>query len=218
MSTSVTVFNFALFALLGILFYLNSVHLVVGQNTNISMPSNIKNISDGNRTVTDLVQDPLFKLVGNYTNSFSYWNDPHNKCSGLYSCNMNLTDGGSDNQSFQLSTTNGTVNNWSWIKANETEVKPNQQYEFLTHMKLNEWATQSHIPLEGFNESSQKWYQIWQCPPGTNGPLEWKQFYCKITIPNNITKIHPTLNAGWSSQQGVNATTSFDEIHLFRIN
>ena len=71
----------------------------------------------------------------------------------MFTCDLNLTDGWIDNQSFQLSTTNGTENKWSWIAGKEIEVKPNQQYEFLTHMKLDQWANQSHIPLEAFESS-----------------------------------------------------------------
>jgi hypothetical protein len=67
-------------------------------------------------------------------------------------------------------------------------------------------------------QSSQKWYQIVQCPSGINGPLEWKEFDCKIKILQNNTKIHLTLNAGWSSRQDEKAVTSFDAVHLYRIN
>jgi hypothetical protein len=84
-------------------------------------------------------------------------------------------------------------------------------------MKLNQWTTQSHIPLEAFSESSQKWYQIVQCPSGINGPLEWNEFDCKIKTSQNISKIYQKLNAGWSSCEGEKAVTSFDAVHLYRI-
>jgi N-acetylneuraminic acid mutarotase len=186
--------------------------------TNISMSSNSNNLSVVNRTAIDLVKDPFFRLIGKDVNLTSYWKDPHNSCLSLFTCNSNLTDGWADNQSYQLSTTNGTENTWSWIAPSKIDVKPNQQYELVTHMKLNQWATQSHILLRGFNESSQKWYQIVQCPSGINGPLEWKEFDCKIIIPQNTTKIKPMLNAGWSSREGEKAVTSFDAVHLYRIN
>ena len=83
-------------------------------------------------------------------------------------------------------------------------------------MKLNEWATQSHVVLEGFNETSKRWHQIEQCPSGINGPLEWKEFRCVITIPENITKLRPALNSGWSSQPKQEATTWFDNIYLIK--
>jgi hypothetical protein len=194
-----------------------SIHIVFSENSNISMSNNSKNISNVNRTAIDLVKDPFFILIGKNINLSSYWNDPAKSCLGSFKCHLNLTDGWVDSQSFQLSTTNGTKYNWSWISGNPIEVKPNQQYEFLTHMKLNQYATQSHIPLEGFNESSQKWYQIVQCPSGINGSLAWKEFDCKIEIPQNITKLRSALNAGWSSQDGEKAVTSFDAIHLYRI-
>jgi hypothetical protein len=217
MRFNVTLFKFALFTFVIILISLISINIVFSENTNISISRNSKNISDVNRTAIDLVQDPFFRLIGKDINLSLYWNDPEKSCLGLFTCHSNLTDGWIDNQSFQLSTTNGTDKNWSWITGKEIQVKPNQQYQFLTHMKLNEWATLSHIALKAFNESSQKWYQIVQCPPGINGSLAWKEFDCKIKIPQNITKILPTLNAGWSSRQGEKAVTSFDAVHLYLI-
>jgi hypothetical protein len=219
MRSNITLFRFTLFAVVCVFLSLISIHAVFSENnnTNISMSSNSKNISGVNRPITDLVQDPFFILIGKDINLTSYWRDSHNSCLGLFTCHLNLTDGWVDNQSFQLSTTNGTENSWSWIAPSNSEVKPNQEYELVTHMKLNQWATQSHILLRGFNESSQKWYQIEQCPSGINGPLEWKEFDCKIIIPQNTTKIKPMLNAGWSSREGEKAVTSFDAIHLYRI-
>jgi hypothetical protein len=105
-----------------------------------------------------------------------------------------------------------------WIAGRKVEVKPNQYYEVVTHMKLNQRVIQSHIGLWGFNQSSQQWYQIEQCPFGINGPLEWKEYDCKIIIPQNTTKIKPMLNAGWSSREGEKAVSSFDAVHLYRIN
>jgi hypothetical protein len=217
MRSNITFFKFNLFAIVCIFFSLISIHIVFSENANISMSSNSKNISDLNRPKIDLVQDPFFRFIGKGINLTSYWKDSHN-CLSLFTCQLNLTDGWVDNQSFQLSTTNGTENTWSQNAGRKIEVKPNQEYELLTHMKLNQWATQSHILLKAFNESSQKWYQIVQCPSGINGPLEWKEFDCNIKIPQNITKIYPVLNAGWSSREGERAVTSFDAIHLYRIN
>jgi hypothetical protein len=217
MRSKITLLKFTILVFVSILFSLISIHIVFSENTNISISRNSKNISDVNRTAIDLVRDPFFTLIGKDINLTSYWNDPKKSCLGLFSCHLNLTDGWADNQSFQLSTTNGTVNNWSWIFGKEIQVKPNQQYEFMTHMKLNQWANQSHVPLDAFNESSQKWYQIEQCPPGINGPLAWKEFDCKVKIPQNVTKIRPVLNAGWPSRDGEKAVTYFDTIHLYLI-
>ena len=211
-------FNFTIIAFVSILFSLISIHTIFGENTNISMSRNSINLSDVNRTVIDLLQDPHISFIGKDINLSAYWNDPKKSCLGMFTCHLNLTDGWMDNQSFQLSTTNGTERNWSWIFGKEIDVKPNQQYEFLTHIKLNQWVKESHIPLEAFNVSSQEWYQIVQCPSGINGSLSWKEFDCKIKIPQNITKIRPTLNAGWSYREGEKAVTSFDAIQLYRIN
>ena len=86
-------------------------------------------------------------------------------------------------------------------------------------MKLNNFVIGSHVALQGYNETSKAWYPLTtQCPPGTNGPLEWKQFRCNITIPANTTKIKLLLNAGWSSEEGKEAVTLFDAIYLIKAN
>jgi aldose sugar dehydrogenase len=145
-----------------------------------------------------------------------FWKDQFNSCISKFSCTGNFSTGWKDNTSFQLSTTNITKNTWSWIYGQNMSVKPNDNYRFVTHMKLNNWALQSHVVLEGFNETTKVWYKINQCPSGTKGPLEWQQFSCLIAIPQNTTKIRPVLNAGWSSQVGKEATTWFDSLYLIK--
>lgn len=218
MISTITLFKFTLFAVVCIFLSLISIHAVFSENTNISMSSNSKNLSHVNKPKIDLVQDPFFRLIGKDINLTSYWKDSHKSCLTLFSCHLNLTDGLDDNQSFQLSTENSTRENWSWISSNEIKVKPNEIYEILGHIKLSKWATQSHIVLEGFNESSRQWYQIIQCPPGTNGPLEWKEIVCKVIVPPATSKIALVLNAGWSSQQNQRATTQFDAIHIYKVS
>ena len=84
-------------------------------------------------------------------------------------------------------------------------------------MKLDQYSTQPHVDFEGFNETSKLWYQINQCPSEINGPLEWNEFSCIISIPANTTKIRPELNAGWSSQPGMQASTWFDSTYLIKL-
>jgi len=144
------------------------------------------------------------------------WNDQFMSCNTSFKCVANFSTGWKDDTSSQISTTNNTNYLWSWINGAERDVELNDRFELLTHMKLNEWATQSHVVLEGFNETSKLWYQITQCPSGINGPLEWKEFRCAITIPENVTKIRPVLNAGWSSEPKEEATTWFDYIHMIK--
>jgi len=117
-----------------------------------------------------------------------------------------------------MATKNSTKGSWSTLYGDEIDVKPIDSYEVVTHMKLNKWAMQSHAKLEGYNESSKEWYQIKQCPSGTNGPIEWREFNCVITIPQGTTKIRPVLTAGWSSQDNQWATTWFDSIYIIKLN
>jgi hypothetical protein len=173
-----------------------------------------QNVPSNNQPKINLMLNPNFTSFNETTDLPSYWNDPIKSCRTTFSCTIKFTDGWNDHVSFSLSTTNNSKNTWSSIRGQEIDVKSKSQYQLVSHMKLNNWATGSHVVLEGFNETSKKWYQIRQCPAGLNGPLEWQEFSCVGTIPENTTKIRPVLNAGWSSNAKEEATSWFDEINV----
>ena len=158
---------------------------------------------------------PLFP--SNPINFPANWNDSLNQCTDTFQCTINFTDGLRDNLTFQVSTASNNKNMWSWIRGEEINVKPKEQYTVITNMKLNTYAMQSHIVIEGFNQTSKVWYPIAQCPSGINGPREWKAYNCQITIPANMIKIRPVLNAGWSSQRNEEATTLFGHIEIKKL-
>jgi aldose sugar dehydrogenase len=138
-------------------------------------------------------------------------------CSSVFKCTSSLYTGWKDKTSLKISSTSNTNNTWSWIYGQTIDVKPRENYQLVTHMKLNPLATQSHVAFEGFNKTSNKWYQLTQCPHGTNGPLEWQEFNCIVIIPEDTTKIRLVLNAGWSSQLEKEATTWFDSVYLINL-
>jgi Dolichyl-phosphate-mannose-protein mannosyltransferase len=147
-----------------------------------------------------------------------YWNDSSGNCDISFRCAGNFTTGWKDNTSFQVSTTSTLTGRWSSIYGNEIHVNPGEQYAFVTHMKLNEFARGSHIAIDGYNATSNKWNQLKpQCPAGTNGPLDWHEYRCDITIPASTSKIRPILNAGWSSEKGKEAVTLFDTIDVNKV-
>jgi aldose sugar dehydrogenase len=164
---------------------------------------------------------PNFTRVDNQSTMISFdfprfGNESLISCNRIYKCTSSFSTGWKDDTSFKISTNNTNIR-WSSIYGEEIDVKWNRSYELVTHMKLNKWASQSHVALEAFNESSKHWNQIKQCPPVTNGPLEWQEFSCIITIPQNITKIRPVLNSGWSSQQGKEAITWYDSVYVINL-
>jgi hypothetical protein len=185
-----------------------------------SSGGNIPALVDKNRN--NISSNPDFILIDNQSGIIvyglpSYWNDTEKNCVSTFKCTSNFTTGWEDNTSLQISTTSNNNDTWSWIRSKEIGVNPDEQFELVTHMKLNEFATQSHIAFEGLNETSNEWYQIQQCPTGTNGPLEWHVFSCEVTIPDDTTKIRFGLNAGWSSQQNKEAVTFFDTISAIKL-
>jgi hypothetical protein len=173
-----------------------------------------ENTTSVNQTRFNLIVNPNFAFFNDTSGLPSYWNDHLRSCRSTFSCTIKFTDGWNDYVSFSLSTTNNTNQTWSWIRGQEIGVKPNERYGLVTHMKLNDLARESHIKFEGYDTTSNQWYSLVQCPSGINGPLEWHEFSCTILIPEDITKIRPVLNAGWSSQPNKEAITMFDGIKL----
>lgn len=156
-------------------------------------------------------QDNVAKIVTLDEDSLK---DPLKKCTSTFKCKQDPTSSWDNNTSMQISTTLNNTKLWSGISGETISVSPDKGYEVLTHMKLNNWSTASHIVVEGFNQTSKQWYQLEQCPPGTNGPLEWSEFNCKMTIPGDTAMIRPLLNAGWSSQPNKQAITWFDTVSV----
>jgi hypothetical protein len=191
-------------------FYIKEVKSQLNNTTNKMFLTNLDEDLGPN-----LVANSDFELINNHTKLPLYWNDSLNKCGRTFTCKINHTSGWNDKLSNQFSTKRPHNNNGSWssIYGQEIKVDPSKSYRLLTHMKMNKYASQSHVLLEGFNEHSRKWYQIEQCPAGIEGRLQWAQFSCVIKIPENTTKIRPVLNAGWSSQPKV-ARTWFDDLSL----
>ena len=182
--------------------------------SSIALPNPDKNTTTENsQSIPDLlVLDNISAIVSH--SLASYWTDPYKECVSPYKCAANYTSGWKDNTSLQISTTNNSEHNWSYIVGKPIDVNPDEQYVFTTHMKLNKYAGGTHILMEGYNQTWGQWYQLAQCPGGINGPLNWSAFSCGITIPEKITKVRPVLNAGWSSQRDQEAVSMFDALSL----
>ena len=186
--------------------------------SSISLPNSDKNTTiENSQSIPDLlVLDNASAMV--IHSLASYWTDPFKECVNPYKCAINYTSGWKDNTSLQISTTNNSEHNWSYIVGKPIDVNPDEQYVFTTHMKLNKYAGGTHILMEGYNQTWGQWYQLGQCPGGINGPLNWSAFSCGLTIPEKITKIRPVMNAGWSSQRDQEAVSMFDAFSLERVD
>ena len=186
--------------------------------SSISLPNSDKNTTiENSQSIPDLlVLDNASAMV--IHSLASYWTDPFKECVNPYKCAINYTSGWKDNTSLQISTTNNSEHNWSYIVGKPIDVNPDEQYVFTTHVKLNKYAGGTHILMEGYNQTWGQWYQLGQCPGGISGPLNWSAFSCGITIPEKITKIRPVMNAGWSSQRDQEAVSMFDAFSLERVD
>ena len=146
----------------------------------------------------------------------SFWNDTDNSCNNNFKCIVNFSTGWDDKTSIQISTTKNNKYMWSSIVGKEVLVKPNERYHLFTYLKHNNWSAQSHVKLQGFNETSKNWYEIEKCPSALNQSLEWNEYKCVITIDQNVTNVRAVLSAGWSSQEGEEAVTWFDSPYLVK--
>jgi hypothetical protein len=155
---------------------INGENYVEGVNIrNESIVSGDKKTNENKRFVTgiedeqnnNLIANPGFVFLDNQSGLISqglpsFWNDTKGNCVSTFKCTANFATGWGDNTSLQIST--NISETWSEIHSKGIDVNPNEQYDVVTHMKLNEFATQSHIALEAFNETSGEWYQFEQCP------------------------------------------------------
>ena len=185
------------------------------QNASVKSLSGQDSVSGVEKEV-DTIRNPDFDTINATSGLPLYWYDSFGSCGSIFNCAVNTTDGWFGNHSFQLSTRNNTNNTWSWISSQEIGVRPDEKFGIIAHMKLNEWAAQSHIVIEGLDSGIGEWYRIKLCPAGINGPIEWKVFDCEIKVPTNTSAIVVTLNAGWSTQPDKNAITTFDAIHAYK--
>lgn len=119
---------------------------------------------------------------------------------------------------FSLTTATFETDNHTWIPiyGDKFYVEPGEIYTTISHLRLNDYAIQSHIVISGFNESSEEWSQILQCPSGMDGPMDLNRFVCKFTVPNNITQLQPIFQTGWSNKPGQKAETMFGKFFIIK--
>jgi aldose sugar dehydrogenase len=165
-----------------------------------------------NKSITPLDREP----VPENQSLPPTWQDANKSCSSRFKCIANFSTGWNDNMSIQISTLNTNRDTLSNIIGDQVPVTPKERYELITHIKHNEWSTQSHVKLQGFNESSKHWYQIERCPSDSSESPDWNEHKCIITIEPNVTKVRAVLNAGWSSQVGREAVTWFDSLYMIK--
>jgi aldose sugar dehydrogenase len=187
--------------------YLTVAAPIPDANTNES-----RHTTYSNENITRLDHEPVIENTGLPPS----WRDTNKSCSSSFRCIANFSTGWDDNKSIQISTMKTSIDTFSNIIGEGVPVRSNERYELFTHLKHNDWSTQSHVILQGFNETSKHWYQIDKCPSSTNESLDWNEYKCIITIEPNVTKVRAILNAGWSSQAGREAVAWFDSIYMIK--
>jgi hypothetical protein len=118
----------------------------------------------------------------------------------------------------KVTTNSEKAPSWSWIKSEPVNITPGNIYRIITHIKYSN-VKQTHVPIEGFNETTGKWQQLTQLPTGQDGSSNWKEFDSFLKLSSNISRIRIILNAGWVlDNNSGNATTWFDDIRIYPVN
>jgi aldose sugar dehydrogenase len=190
----------------------------------VPAPEKLKINDKDEKSQSNFYSNPPFVFFDNQSAMInfalgSFWKDQSLSCAKNFECATDFSTGWNDKTSFRVSTTSNNVNHTrAMFYGKSLEVTPQKQYQFVSHIKLDKWASQSRVVLEGFDQGTRHWNRIKECPSGVNGPIEWKEYNCYLFIPKNTTKVRPVLNAGWSSKEGEYGVTWFDTIYLIKID
>ncbi len=111
-----------------------------------------------------------------------------------------------------------TSGSGSKIEGKEYEVIPKKVYNMTSSMKLNNHVTQSNITIEGYNNKTSSWERISDCINNMYGPMEWTKFDCTLQIPDEISKIRPLINGGYSNETGKEAVSYLSNIGIINQN
>jgi len=196
------------------------IQSAISQATNLLSTKNVIYLWEAEETFEQLsdcvVKNPSFEEGWNSLSNAPYhWSTPHQH----FSDSLDPTVKYHGLFSYRLTTAMTRENaplGWSGVRGDEILVMPSQTYKINGYMKI-ENAKYSHIAIEAYNETSNKWFQLPR-PPSQSGTSDWTQISFVVNIPPNVTKIRPLLNAGWvSNPQEGNATTWFDSIEIYPI-
>src|ERR687895_2706478 len=100
-------------------------------------------VSESHSFASAQAQDSFKPIVVYDSNSF--WNDSEKSCVSTFSCGEDPTTGWNDTRSLRLSTTKDTEGSWSSITGGEINGTAGGAYRLLSHIRLNNWAHQSHV-------------------------------------------------------------------------
>jgi len=162
----------------------------------------------------NLIKNPSFEQF-NFTRSPFFWYKT--KTGGDFSLSLDSSTKWSGIYSLRIETNytkQGSIA--GWVKGEDIEVFKGEWYVIKSHMKWDniKWV---HFVIIGFNNYTKKWEQIIHCPGIQSGESDWKEYEAAFRIPQNITKIKPSLGIGWVENNLTgNGTVWFDDLYIYR--
>jgi hypothetical protein len=202
-------------------------NIILSENTKLSKYGAIL-ISDNNLNNTDISAVTLLEekdIPNNFKAKNIIINQSfENGTSSWFvsnSTNYNVTidnDTINGKNSLQISTNITKSNVWLFLKSNKINVTSQETYMLQAYMKYFN-MNGSHIKVEGFDTSENKWKDIFFLSKSHFGYSEWKQYIGYLDVPKNITKIRIILAAGWVNDPLNGAgIVKFDNIYLLSLS
>ena len=179
-----------------------------GSGLNVSIPFEGSKVDKMNAYPTFRFYDSRLGIQSN--GLYSFWN--YESCLTKYNCKVQAW--GEEKPALVVSNPMTINDTWSWIHGREVSVVPGDNYTLSIRMKINEYAEESHVVWQAYNKSSESWFPLKYCPEELNESMRWESFRCDVVIPYNVEKIVPVLNAGWSSVQGKDSLSWFDDVSI----
>lgn len=137
---------------------------------------------------------------------------------GKYTVTLDTRATGSGKKSLKV--VNRSADTWGlgWVAGTEIPARPGTMYTFDTRLKYRN-TTWAHAAVAGYEEASQKWVQLMQCPSIVSGDSGWQKWSSSFVLPEGYSKIRPMLAAGWVADpvRGP-STTWFDSISLSQVD
>ncbi len=140
-------------------------------------------------------------------------------CMKEFTCNIVLHNNTNTTSSKVLITsTFSTSGNGSNIDGREHDVIPKNKYNITASMKLDNQTSQSNIKIEGYNNEARLWEPMSNCTTNMDGPMDWTKFDCTLKIPDEISKLRPIINGGYSNSTSLEAISYFANIGIIDKN
>lgn len=159
--------------------------------------------------VSNMVTNPSFEDISNGL--------PKGWSIGNARFNVSFDKGYDGKRSLKIFTDSTEPQTWSFIRSEPINIESGKEYLIISHVKYYN-VKGVHIEISGFEEGK-GWKRLTNVPSGREGNSSWEEYSAVVKVPENVTKLLITLNAGWVLDQSKGeAVTWFDDIQVLPLD